>query len=87
MTPKVRELVVAAQAAAMARKDGEARLAALKAAPGHRAGRAPRSMVSRAQARDLPREIVDAVLKAPTASLPGAIGVDLGDAGLCGACA
>ncbi|HZT55964.1 MAG TPA: peptidyl-prolyl cis-trans isomerase, partial [Burkholderiaceae bacterium] len=36
---------------------------------------------SRAQARDLPGALVDAVLKAPAATLPAFVGVDLGDQG------
>ena len=68
------------QAAALARKLGEERLAALKAAPGT-ALTEPAQVVSRAQARDFPRAVVDAVLKAPAATLPTFIGVDLGDLG------
>ncbi|MEO7152431.1 MAG: SurA N-terminal domain-containing protein [Burkholderiaceae bacterium] len=80
VTPKVRERVVAARAKAMARKAGEDRLAALKAAPATALAE-PAIVVSRTQTRDLPREIVDAVMKAPAASLPIAIGVDLGAQG------
>ena len=77
---KVRERVVAGQAAAAARKDGEARLAALKLAP-QMALAAAAVMVSRAQPKDLPRPLLDAVLRAPSAALPAFIGVDLGDQG------
>ncbi len=80
VTAKVRERVVAAQAAALARKDGEARLAALKAAPQTELA-ADAQVVSRAQAKDLPRPLLDAVLRAPSASLPAFIGVDLGSQG------
>ena len=38
-------------------------------------------IVSRAQTRDLPRQVVDAALKAPVATLPAHVGVDLGDQG------
>jgi peptidyl-prolyl cis-trans isomerase D len=38
-------------------------------------------IVSRAQLRDLPRPVVDAALKAPVATLPAYVGVDLGDQG------
>ena len=80
VTAKVRERVVAAQASALTRKDGEARLAALKAAPQTElAGDA--QVVSRAQAKDLPRPLLDAVLRAPSTSLPAFIGVDLGAQG------
>ena len=80
VTAKVRELVVAAHSAALARKAGEERLAALKAAPATALAE-PALVVSRTQPRDLPREVVDAALKAPATSVPGAIGVDLGSAG------
>jgi peptidyl-prolyl cis-trans isomerase D len=36
---------------------------------------------SRAQPRDLPAAVVDAVLKAPATALPAFVGVDLGDQG------
>ena len=77
---KVRERVVAGQAAAAARKDGEARLAALKLAP-QTALAGDAVLVSRAQPKDLPRPLLDAVLRAPSAALPAFIGVDLGDQG------
>jgi peptidyl-prolyl cis-trans isomerase D len=77
---KVREQVAAAQAAAEARKAGQARLAELKAAPATAmAGTA--TMVSRAQPHELPPELLDAVLKAPAAPLPAFVGVDLGGQG------
>ena len=37
--------------------------------------------MSRAQPRDLPRELIDAVLRAPAATLPAFVGVELGDQG------
>ncbi|HJV60472.1 MAG TPA: SurA N-terminal domain-containing protein [Albitalea sp.] len=77
---KVRETLVAHQAAALARKEGEARLAEVKKAPQTALAGEPIT-VSRAQARNLPQPAVDAVLRASTASLPTAVGVDLGDAG------
>ncbi len=77
---QVRERLVIVQAAAAARKLGEARLAALRAAPATVLTEAPVTL-SRAQARDLPGALVDAVLKAPTATLPAFVGVDLGDRG------
>lgn len=72
----VREKVVAEQAAALARKEGEARLAQLQAAPETTLAEAPLTL-SRAQTRDQPRAIVDAVLRAPAAKVPAFLGVDL----------
>jgi peptidyl-prolyl cis-trans isomerase D len=80
VTTKVRERVIAVQASAAARKDGEARLAALKAAPASDMGGAAQT-VSRASAKDLPRAVLDAVLRAPSATLPTFVGVDLGAQG------
>jgi peptidyl-prolyl cis-trans isomerase D len=77
---RVRQAVVAEQAAALARKQGEQRLAALKAAPATAMDGSPRS-VSRAQAGDQPREVVEAALKADAATLPAFVGVDLGSRG------
>jgi len=77
---KVRDRVVALQAAALARKDGEARLAELKKAPQTALSAEPQA-VSRAQAKDLPRPLVDAVLRADVSKLPAAVGVDLGEQG------
>jgi peptidyl-prolyl cis-trans isomerase D len=73
---KVLTQVTVRQAAAMARKEGEARLAALKAAPGAAMTEAPVT-VSRVQPRDFPQPVVQAALQAPTASLPAVVGVDL----------
>lgn len=80
VTAKVREKVVAIQAAALARKDGEARLEALRKAPATDLG-TPAQTVSRAQAKELPRQVVDAVLKAPATALPAVTGIELGDDG------
>ena len=80
VTSKVRERVVAAQASAAARAEGEARLAALKAAPQTAlAGEA--QTVSRASVKNLPRAVLEAALRAPTATLPAFVGVDLGAQG------
>ena len=78
--PKVREQVKSAQAAELARKEGTARLAALQAAP-QTALSEPVLAVSRAQARDLPRPVLDALVKAPVATLPAVLGVDLKEEG------
>ena len=76
---RVREKVVAQQAAALARKEGEARLAELRKAPATDLG-TPVKTVSRAQqSQDLPRGVIDAALKAPT--VPAVEGVSLDDDG------
>ncbi len=80
VSAQVRERVKAKQAAALAHKDGEARLAELKAAP-QTSLPGETMTLSRAQARDLPRPLLDGVLRADTAKLPTAVGVDLGDTG------
>ena len=76
---RVRERVVDAQAAALARQDGEARLAALRAAPGTALPQT--ATVSRAQLQGQPRAVVDAALRADPDALPAALGVDLGPEG------
>ena len=77
---QVRARVVAEQAAAAARKAGEARLAALRA--GADASALPPALVfSRSNAQGQPRELVDAVLRADASKLPSWLGVSLGDAG------
>ena len=77
---KIRAQLVAAQSAALAKKLGTERLAAVRAAPAT-AVSDNTLVVSRAQARDLPPSVLDAILKAPTATLPAFVGVDLGDEG------
>jgi peptidyl-prolyl cis-trans isomerase D len=77
---QVRGKVVQLQASAAARKLGEERLAALKAAPSTTMSE-PAQTISRAKAAELPRALVDAVLKAPTTTLPAILGVDLGTDG------
>jgi peptidyl-prolyl cis-trans isomerase D len=77
---QVRERLVTVQAAALARKLGQARLAVLRAAPGT-AMTEPAVTLSRAQPHDLPGSLVDAVLKAPAGTLPAFVGIDLGDQG------
>ena len=77
---KVRERVVAEQAAAVARKLGESRLASLKVVPETALPEAAQK-VSRAQPGSASGALLDAVLKAPADKLPAVIGVDLGDAG------
>jgi peptidyl-prolyl cis-trans isomerase D len=77
---RVRRQLAASQAAAMAKKLGAEKLAAARAAPQTSLSENT-LIVSRAQLRDLPRPVVDAALKAPVASLPTHVGVDLGDQG------
>ncbi|MBS0435727.1 MAG: SurA N-terminal domain-containing protein [Proteobacteria bacterium] len=76
----VRERVAAKQASALARKDGEARLAELQKTPD---AAMPGSIVtlSRAATKDVPRDIVDAALRAPVAKLPAVLGVEQGAQG------
>ena len=77
---RVRERVKVKQAAALARKQGEERLAELRKAP-DTAMSSPAQTVSRAQPGELPRQVLDAVLKAPTTTLPAFTGVDIGEQG------
>ena len=77
---RVRDRLATVQAAALARKLGEERLAALRPAPDSAMSEAA-LVVSRAQARELPGPVIDAVLKAPAAALPAFVGVDLGEQG------
>ncbi|MDP3082262.1 MAG: SurA N-terminal domain-containing protein [Rubrivivax sp.] len=75
----VRERVVAAQAAALARKEGQARL--LQIQQGSGMGLPVTATVSRNQPQGLAREVLDAALRADPAKLPAAVGVDLGEQG------
>jgi peptidyl-prolyl cis-trans isomerase D len=77
---RVRDRLATVQAAALARKLGEERLAALRAAP-DTALTEPVQLVSRAQPREVPSTVLDALLKAPAATLPALVGVDLGEQG------
>lgn len=77
---RVRQIVAARQAAALARKDGEARLAAWKSQPAT-ATLGAALTVSRVQPHEQPRALVDAVLRAPADALPAWVGVDLGQDG------
>jgi peptidyl-prolyl cis-trans isomerase D len=76
----VRDKVAAKQAAALARKEGEARLAELQKAPDTALPGSPVT-VSRSMARDVPREVLDAALRAPGDKLPAFIGVEQGTQG------
>ena len=77
---QVREQVVAAKAAELARKEGEARLAAWKAAPAS-AQLGAAQILSRQDAGKQPRQVIDAALRADPAKLPVLLGVDLGPEG------
>lgn len=77
---RVRDRLATVQAAALARKLGEERLAALRAAPDS-ALTEPVLLVSRAQPREVQSTVLDALLKAPAATLPTFVGVDLGEQG------
>jgi len=75
----VRDGLIQQQSAALARKEGEARVAALSKAPGEAL---PVSLtLSRVQAQGAPRSVIDAVLRADPAKLPVVTGVDLGSQG------
>lgn len=75
----VRNALIQQQSAALARKEGEARAAALANAP---AESLPVSLtLSRTQAQGAPRSIIDAVLRADATKLPVVTGVDLGAQG------
>lgn len=75
----VRQRVVAEQAAALARKEGQARLAAVQKATD--ATWPVTATVSRAQTQNLPRPVIEAALKADPDKLPLVQGVDLGAEG------
>ncbi len=78
---KAKAFFIADKAAEMARKDGDAKLAAWKAAPASATGLSAPITISREQAHDQPRAVLDAVLQAPIDSLPTWVGVDLGASG------
>ena len=73
---QVRQRLVATQAEALARKDGEARLAQLKADPANGTLTGP-VVVSRAQPGDLSRNALEAVLAADATKLPAVVGLSL----------
>ena len=77
---RVRERLVAARSAELARKDGMAKLAAWKAAPAS-ASLPPPVVVSRVETRNQPLPVIEAALRVDPAALPGWAGVDLGNDG------
>lgn len=77
---QVRDRVVAAKAAELAKKEGEARLAAWQANPA--SAELPAAVVlSRQSAEKQSPKVVEAALRADPAKLPALVGVDLGPEG------
>ncbi|WP_396267515.1 SurA N-terminal domain-containing protein [Ideonella sp.] len=76
---QVQERVRVEQATKAAVKDGEARLAAVKANANEVLSAA--QTVSRTLAQNQPRQVIDAVLKADISKGPAVVGVDLGNQG------
>lgn len=76
----VRQRVVAQQAADLARKDGQAKVAALQKAVSAD-GFTPPVKVSRNDAQGLPPAALAAIFKVDAQKLPGFVGVDLGNDG------
>ncbi|MET0518099.1 MAG: SurA N-terminal domain-containing protein [Burkholderiaceae bacterium] len=76
--PKVRELLVRKLAAAQAIKAGQERLAALQKG-GDAAGLEAPLTVSRAQAGELPRKVLDGILSADASKLPAVVGIEAGE--------
>jgi peptidyl-prolyl cis-trans isomerase D len=68
---------VAENSAKLARKEGQAKLAAWKAAPDSATGLSAPVTVSRDRLQDQPRAVVDSALHAPVDKLPAWVGVDL----------
>jgi len=77
---EVRALVLAQKTSELARKDGEAKLAAWKAAPA--TATLPAAIdVSRGSTSQLAPAVVAAAMRAPSASLPSWVGAETGDGG------
>jgi peptidyl-prolyl cis-trans isomerase D len=77
---RVRERVVAARAAELAKKEAMDKLAGWKANPAAAALPAPIT-VSRQESQKQPQAVVEAALRADPAALPAIVGVDLGEQG------
>jgi peptidyl-prolyl cis-trans isomerase D len=77
---RVRERVVAARAAELAKTEGKQKLAAWKASPAS-ASLPPAVTVSRQDAQKQPSAVVEAALRADPGALPAFVGVDLGEQG------
>ena len=76
----VRAKVVAQEAAALAKKEGAAKLAELEKSKST-AGFSSLSTVSRNDAQGVPPAALSAIFKADASKLPAYVGVDLGDDG------
>jgi peptidyl-prolyl cis-trans isomerase D len=77
---KVRERVVAARAAELAKKEGMDKLASWKANPA--SANLPAAVtVSRQETQKLPSPVIEAALRADPSALPAFTGVDLGEQG------
>jgi peptidyl-prolyl cis-trans isomerase D len=76
----VRARVVETQAAALARKEGEARLASLKSGSGTEPLPVPLT-VSRVNPQGMPKQVMDALMQADASKLPNLIGIDLAGQG------
>jgi peptidyl-prolyl cis-trans isomerase D len=76
---RVRAGLIDEQGAALALKEGQAKLAALRQGGGDALPAA--LTVSRAQAQGLPRPVLDAALRADASQLPAVLGVELGPLG------
>ena len=77
---RVRERVLAAQGAELAKKEGQAKLAAWQANPASAA--LPEAiLISREQTQRLPAPIIEAAMRADGTKLPAMVGVDLGTQG------
>jgi peptidyl-prolyl cis-trans isomerase D len=77
---QAREALLAQRAAEAARKEGNDKLAAWKAAPAQAALPAA-TTVSRQMPGGLPPKVIEAALRADPSALPGWVGVDLGNEG------
>ena len=76
----VRERVLQARAAELARQEGQQKLAAWKATPAD-AKLGAAQTISREQAQSVPPAVLDAVMRADASQLPQWVGVDLGAQG------
>jgi peptidyl-prolyl cis-trans isomerase D len=77
---RVRERVVSARAAELAKKEGMEKLAAWKGNPAAASLPAPVA-VSRQESQKQPQAVIEAALRADPTALPALTGVDLGDQG------
>ena len=75
---QVKQLYIEEKSAELARKEGEAKLAAWTAQPGSATGLAAPMLISRDQPQNQPRALIDAVLSAKADTLPAWTGVSLG---------